>query len=136
MAMTWKGEADVRAKIKAIAQQYPRRIAGALYRRAGYVMTDSQANYVPVDLAALRDSGFVLKPVRTGPNISVVLGFGGPASAYAIAVHEHPSSFDPPSWKGTQVTFSPSGHGPKYLEKPLYKAAATLQADLARDLAL
>jgi len=119
-----------------LARRFGDRVAAALYRRAEVVMADSKANYVPVDLGPLKNSGKVFPPERSGRRISVALAFGDAASAYALAVHEHPSDYSPPSWMKNPgaVTFSPSGHGPKYLEKPLFAHAATMAVDLAADL--
>lgn len=111
-------------------------IGAALYRRAQKIMADSKEHYVPVDLGPLKSSGHVNPPSYVGRTVTVELTYGDAASAYALAVHEHPSKYSPPSWQGAQVTFSPSGTGPKYLEKPLMAAVPTLPAELAKDLNL
>lgn len=99
------------------------------------VMTVAKRDFVPVDLGALRDTGFTMPPKR-GPGrlITVELVFGGPSTPYAIAVHEHPSIFDPPSWKGNVVNFNVGG--PKYLERPLLDAAPTILRDIAANIDL
>lgn len=109
-------------------------VQGALYRRAEDIMTVSKERHVPVDLSALKNSGTVHLPVVVGNSVSVELSYGGPSVKYALAVHEHPSKHSPPSWQGKQITFSPAGHGPKYLERPLLAAQRTLLRDLAQDL--
>jgi hypothetical protein len=106
-------------------------------------MTDSKQNYVPVAATlakggrrgakrgTLQGSGHVEEPVIEGGAVSVRLAYGGPAEAYAIAIHEHLSQFSPPSWRkaemgGAHTTFGRlvgSGvhfaqGGPKYLELP------------------
>lgn len=111
-------------------------IGAALYRRGQAIMADSKENYVPVDLGPLKASGKVHRPQYAGRRVTVELSYGDAAAAYALAVHEHPSKHSPPSWQGVQVQFSPSGTGPKYLEKPLMAAIPTLPQELARDLNL
>lgn len=111
-------------------------VEAALYQEGEDVMADSKANYVPVDLGTLRDSGFVDPPVWEGDTLVVQLGYGGAAEAYALAVHEHLSDASPPSWRtaearGHPVQFHPPGHGPKYLETPVLQAAQGLEARLA-----
>ena len=130
------GLKEASRKMRAIAREYDTdRVAGALYRRGTAIMSDSQENYVPVDRGTLKNSGHVVPPKRDGRVVRVWLAYGGAASAYAIAVHEHPSGFSPPSWKGVVVQFA-AGRGPKYLERPLFKAVGTMAEDIARDLAL
>lgn len=111
-------------------------IGGALYRRAQKIMSDSKEHYVPVDLGPLKSSGHVHPPEYLGRTVTVALTYGDASIAYALAVHEHPSKHDPPSWQGVNVKFSPSGTGPKYLERPLMAAVPTLPAELAKDLNL
>ena len=99
----------------------------AFYQEAERIMTDSKEHYVPVHDAILKGSGHVQPPQVTGGHLSVTLGYGGAASAYALAVHEHLSQHSPPSWKaaeaaGRPVTFHPPGRGPKFLELPLLAA--------------
>lgn len=108
----------------------------ALFEEAESIMGDSKENYVPVDLAVLKNSGHVQLPKVTNDGIDVSMGYGGAAKDYALAVHEHLSEHSPPSWKaaeksGNGVHFSPAGHGPKYLERPLLKAARGLARRLA-----
>jgi len=123
-------------RLLALEAKFGTMVAGALYRRAQRIMADSKENYVPVDLSTLKNSGQVSPPYYLGRQVTVELSYGGAAAAYALAVHEHPSKYSPPSWQGVQVTFSPSGTGPKYLERPLMAAVSTLPADLAKDLNL
>lgn len=111
-------------------------VAGALYRQAQKIMAISKEKYVPVDLGPLKASGKVHPPKYAGRSCTVELSYGDASMAYALAVHEHPSKYSPPSWQGVQVKFSPSGTGPKYLERPLMAAIPTLPAALARDLNL
>lgn len=111
-------------------------VGAALYRQAQKIMANSKERYVPVDLGTLKSSGKVHPPQYVGRSVSVELSYGDAASAYALAIHEHPSKHSPPSWQGVQVKFSPSGTGVKYLERPLMAAIPTLPQELARDLNL
>lgn len=117
-----RGAATMARKIRGIAKAQPDKVLNALYLEAELVLADSKRNYVPIDLGTLRNSGYVAPPEREGTKISVRFGFGGAAAAYAIAVHETPSKYDPPSWKGKTIQFRRKGRGPKYLEKPLKEA--------------
>jgi hypothetical protein len=125
-----RGAKEMAARIRRLAERFPDAIEGALRIEGELVMTDSKKNYVPVDEGVLKNSGFVDDPERKGVEVSVTLGFGGAASAYALAVHEHPSRHSPPSWRNVRdergrfraVQFHPRGRGPKYLEKPLMNA--------------
>lgn len=117
-----RGAATMARKIRGIAKAHPDKVLRALYLEAELVLTDAKRHYVPIDLGTLRNSGYVAPPEREGTKISIRFGFGGAASAYAIAVHETPSKYDPQSWKGKTIRFQRKGRGPKYLEKPLKEA--------------
>lgn len=140
----------MKRRLKTLSTKFPDKIRGALFFRAQLIMTDSKANYVPVDDEGLRSSGQVRPPERgKGREITVVLEYGDTARAYAIAVHEHPGPHDPPSWRGGRELGESVGRsggfsgdvvfvtgGPKYLEKPLMAAVPRLARDLANDLNL
>lgn len=132
-----KSKDTISQQLDKLAAKYGSTLIGAaLYRRAQGIMADSKEHYVPVDLGTLKSTGKVHPPEYLGRQVTVALTYGDAATAYALAVHEHPSKYSPPSWQGTQVTFSPSGTGPKYLEKPLMAAVPTLPHELAADLNL
>lgn len=131
-----EGLDDVAKQLLEKADQAGKAGAAELYVAAEDIIGDAKENYVPVDLGALRSSGHVQLPQREGDVTTVKAGFGGPAAAYALAVHEHLGQFSPASWKkaeaaGRSVKFSPSGHGPKYLERPLLTAARKLPQRIA-----
>lgn len=138
------GVKEMQERMKRIALKFPLSAARALYLRGEAVMTRSKREFVPVAEdrgGTLRASGHVHPPEIEGKHLRVCLSYGGPADAYAIAVHEHLSQYSPPSWqiaedRGTGVTFHPEGRGPKYLETPLMEAVATLAEDLATDIDL
>ena len=103
-------------------------VRAALYQEASAIMTDSKSNFVPVDTGNLRASGTVLTPTVEGDQVSIRFGYGGPAAAYARAVHENPRA-------GKTGGRSPSGQKYtswakvgqwKYLEIPFKNAKAGL----------
>lgn len=97
-----------------------KQVAGrAMFKAAHNPIMRASQDAVPVDLGTLRDSGFVDQPDIDAHSVSVRMGYGGAAKAYALAVHENPSQHDPPSWGGRKVVPRPGGQGgPKYLERP------------------
>jgi len=132
----------MKAKIKSIADEFPKKVGGAMYRILDKkVMTRAKEEFVPSDQATLKDTGITSLPIYEGKNIIVELSFGGPAAPYALTVHEHPSKHDPASWRaamkaGKQIQFKPLGHGPGYLIKPLLEEAETFLADVVADIRL
>ncbi len=140
-----KGDREMARRIRAEALASPRKAERALWRFGNRVMTRSKDEFVPVDLGTLRKSGRVHPPTWSGsatvPVLTVVLSYGDDASPYALAVHEHLSSHSPPSWKaaeraGNPVQFSPAGHGPKYLERPLNEESGNMLPYLAQEMRL
>ena len=142
--LSFSGAPKLLRELESIAQRAEARIGPALFRQGQKILTNAQEKYVPVDLGTLRASGDVEEPSGRGLDTSVSIVFGGPATPYALAVHETPSSHDPPSWEGKEVKFGQGGRdkkgrftvkrGAKYLERPFLKAARTLDKDLAKDL--
>lgn len=63
-------------------------VARALVEEAETIITASKQQYVPVDTAALKNSGFVQPRAVSESRFEVTLGFGGPAAPYAVIVHE------------------------------------------------
>ena len=128
------GEKAAARKLRAIARKYPAKIGAALFLEGNLIMTESKQRFVPVDDGPLRASGKVLPPEGIGVKTEVVMTFGDAASAYALAVHEHPSTHSPPSWKGKKINWTQTGTGPKYLEKPMNDAVKGMPQRLARQL--
>lgn len=131
------GEQELLRNLRRIARNAPVEFRAALRYRAELIMSDSKKNYVPVDWSSLMNSGHVAE--SPDHEFGMDLVYGGPSAPYALAVHEHLSIHSPRSWRiaestGGGVVFSPRGHGPKYLEKPLRKAQKTLLTDLGDDL--
>lgn len=114
------GGPNMMASLNRVSESLSTRAMDALRAEGQRIIDTAKAGMVPVDKDTLRNSG----RVRDGDSpLSVVVSFGDAlTSAYAITVHEHPSSFDPPSWHGVNVQFKPTGAGPKYLERPFQQA--------------
>jgi hypothetical protein len=105
-------------RLRDASDRILRAAGAALYQEVEGVMTASKA-LVPVDLGVLRDSGFVTLPDRDQDGISVTMGYGGAASAYAVVQHE-------------DLTLThPNGGEAKFLEKPLLERAGGLAERIA-----
>lgn len=112
-------------------------MAAAMYREANYVMRKS-VETVPVDYGVLRGSATVTKPNVKGTVIDLNFGYGGAASAYALAVHENPRA-------GRTGGVSPSGvpykHWAKtgtwkFLERPCQEQFPRSAERMALDMTL
>lgn len=121
-------------ELRSIARKYPAKIGAALFLEANLIVTEAKRRFTPVDEGTLRGSGKALPPVGMGITTEVMMTFGDAASAYALAVHEHPSTHSPPSWKGKKINWNVTGTGPKYLERPMMDAIKGMPARLARTL--
>ncbi len=132
LTFTMEGLDQLTRRLTKSGKLSPQAMAGPLKLEAELIMTKAK-NLTPVDLGTLRASGHVKNPVITRNTARVLLGFGGAASAYALAVHEHPSRHSPRSWQGG-VSFT-SG-GPKYLERPVKEARKGFGRRVARHLDL
>lgn len=120
----------MRRRMEQISRGFDRAVEKALREEAEEIMRQSKAKFVPIDAGTLKSSGFVNDVVRKGKDISVILGFGGDAEAYALAVHEHPSSHSPRSWGTKPVNFKRGG--PKYLSKPMDEAVPGMDKRIAK----
>ena len=134
-AMSFK-MTGIEAMIQRLARmklQFDDDVVIAIREEAEVIIRRAKQEFVPIDDSALKGSGFVNDVVRKGKDVSVDMGFGGAASAYALTVHETPSSADPRSWKGKSVSFKKGG--PKYLERPLMEAVQGMDVRIARKVA-
>ena len=124
MRITIEGDEKFRQFLKTRPKVALHAMAGAAFVEAEQIMKRSKDEFVPHDLGALQASGEVdPTPETTRTGVTITLGYGGPAAAYALAIHEHPES--PPSpavWRGKNIKWSKPGTGPKYLEKPMLEA--------------
>ena len=88
-----------------------RALAEGLYTEANLIMTRSKADFVPVDLGTLRGTD------RT--KVTVTMGYGGAASAYALVQHE-------------RTDYHHTVGQAKYLEQPVLEAAGGLGNRIGR----
>ena len=116
-----RGVREMVARLNAKPQQVRAACGQGLFQFGSRIMNESKERYVPVRTGALKASGQVHPAESKGNTVSVELSYGGDASAYALAVHEHPSVHSPRSWKakGHGIQWSIPGRGPKFLEIPL-----------------
>ena len=115
------GGSELAAKLRGLGDpsRVGHAVGAALYQEAETIMADSKTNYVPVDVGTLHNSGHVQMPEISGSKASVLLGFGGAASDYALAVHEN-------------LTARHTVGQAKYLEKPMLAAARGMTDRLGR----
>lgn len=106
----------------ALAPERVKRALGSgLYLVGNNVMTASKA-IVPVKWGVLKGSGYVTPPKEDGQGVFVELGYGGPAQAYAVRIHETPYEHGKHD----------CGGGWKYLEKPMQQARPSFMRDVGR----
>lgn len=115
---TLKGTKKMQRAMRNVGGQVSDQAKGALRLEGEQIMTRSKREFVPVDLGALRSSGHVQEPVRSGRDVSVTLAYGGPAAPYAVVQHE-------------SLHFSHRVGGPKYLERPMRDAQKGMAQRLA-----
>jgi hypothetical protein len=128
------GLAETQEALRAFGERATHELAGALYRQGEAIMAESKLE-VPVDTGVLRSTGHVAVPVITGTAVMVEMGYGGPATPYALRQHEeltwqHPSK---ERQRKSKISLGRIGKA-KYLEDPFRRHAARLDADMAADL--
>lgn len=121
IAIDIKGRAEMERAIRTLGENGPKAMALALENEAERIMNQAK-DIVPVDTTALETSGIVDLPMISGSDVTVKMGFGGAASAYAEVQHEELSYYHKPP---TQA---------KYLEQPLQEAAEDMGFRLAKEL--
>jgi len=130
MYVKLEGDEEMIRELNKIINEFPKKVASSMYKRAEEVMTISKRDFCPVDIGTLQGTGFVDQPeienttFGKGGNISVQLSYGGPAAPYATEQHENLFLVHP--GKGES----------KYLETPLKAAARTMASDIAKDIKL
>jgi hypothetical protein len=105
MGFQIKGIAQMKAKLKKFAKEYPDRVAAAIYAEAQIEVTEMKRR-CPVDITPnaphpgnLRNSIHAEEPEIDGEKISVIVATGMQAP-YAIYVHENPDALHPVGqWK-------------------------------------
>ena len=111
------GTEKLLAALEKIAREIPDKTAAGLYEVGEEIMKNAKANYVPVDLGALRASGYVERRQEGGTFI-VEMGFVGSSAPYALIQHEN-------------MSFNHTTGGPKYLERPVMERAGSIGRDVA-----
>ena len=109
-AFSLKGDRELIKKTQEAARKYNKAL-GAAYYELGVIIMKESKRLVPVDTGVLKRSGYVTMPIESNTGIRVELGYGGPATAYALVQHER-TDFD-----------HPGGGEAKFLERPFKEAA-------------
>lgn len=104
-------------RLVLVVTTVPPNCGARLYRFGEIIITDAKQNYVPVRDGILRASGFVEQPKISQREITVRIGFGGAAEAYAAAQHE-------------RMDYKHTVGGPKYLERPVLAHANELKDEM------
>ncbi len=109
---------ELQAKLKASGKRATVALAGPLRLEAELIMTEAK-QLAPVDLGTLRASGVVQSPDVGPKRVTVELGFGGAAAAYALIQHE-------------RTDFTHTVGQAKFLEQPMKAAKAGFGTRLAK----
>lgn len=96
---------ELTAQLEALGPRAMQVLAAALYQESEAIMTEAKEQ-VPVETGTLKNSGYVEPPVVDADGVSVTMGFGGAAEAYALIQHEDLS------------LNHPRGGNAKFLERP------------------
>ena len=114
----------LQARLKKSGVNAAKELAGGLLVEGNKIMTRSKKVFVPVDKGPLKSSGHVQSPVIRKTSATVILGFGGAASDYALVQHE-------------RTDFNHPGQGQaKYLEQPVNEAKKGFGNRIARNIDL
>lgn len=130
--LTLTGISALQTRLRDIDRSMREKMSAAMERDMEERVAERARNeFVPVKEGELKDSIRVEKARveqgRTetgqwteGADLVVRVVAGGPEISHAVAVHETPSEFDPPTWEGKTVQFTRGGA--KFLERPLLEA--------------
>lgn len=131
MKVTISGAPDVMAQLQRVANRVPGAIEQALRVEAEAVMATAK-QLVPVEVAALKGSGFVSPAVRDGNVVRVEMAFGGPAAPYAEIQHEDETLNHTGTHYSSRLRrmYTRTGQA-KFLEAPLLDVAPRLASRLA-----
>lgn len=127
---TLRGVADLRRNLTDISRQSRENLSSAALEEAETIAERSRNEFVPINSGNLASTIKVvsgqleqgrndLGQFTFGSALEVRIIAGDDTTPQALAIHEHPSPHDPPSWEGVNVQFKPSGRGPKFIEIPL-----------------
>lgn len=129
-SFTLTGIESLKTKLIQLTNQMKQNAAQSALDEAKDIR-DLAREYCPEDTGKLKDSIQIVESTGTGVGqgrnqqgqftsdavITVTVKAGGPDIPHALAVHEHPSQHDPPSWDGVNVHFTKGG--PKFLERAM-----------------
>ena len=116
--LEWKGLAGFLGNIRDKQPKLVQKAVGKAAYREGVTIMAEAKTLCPVDNGFLKASGHVRKPEYDGPRVSVTIGFGGVAEAYAVVQHEN-------------LEFHHTVGQAKYLEQPFAEAKDGMTARLA-----
>lgn len=116
-----QGIPQAKAALRRIQANALDELRQALFVEANDIMNKSKAQ-VPVLTGVLRGSGTVFQPVIRGNKVTIELGYGGAASAYAVIQHENVAYVHPRGGKA------------KYLQDPLMAAIQGMEGRLGRSV--
>lgn len=123
-SFTLSGIADLTKKLRKLGASSGKVVqvaAVSLYGSCELIMTESKEVYCPIHTGALKSTGHVELPLIEGNQVTVKMGYGGPAAPYAIFVHETDKNYH-------------FGKQWKYLETPLKEGIPKIEEKLAADL--
>lgn len=106
---------DVKKELRNASKRWQNGVATGLYMAGGNIMTRSK-RLVPVDLGALKNSGYVTLPVMSSHQITIEMGYGGPASDYAIRQHEDLTLNHPEGGQARYLSQAADEHEPTLLK--------------------
>ena len=109
ISVDFKGGDAVMRALRLLGEKAPDAMGKALYQEANDIIREAKV-LTPVDTGVLKGSAFVNLPDVSGSEVSVTLGYGQAASAYAEVQHEELSYYHKPP---TQA---------KFLEQPFMEA--------------
>jgi hypothetical protein len=87
VSVTIAGSAELAARLRAAGEAGIRGAEAGLFAAGNVIMEDAKRR-APVDLGNLKGSGYVADPERAATGVTIEVGFGGPAAAYAVVQHE------------------------------------------------
>jgi hypothetical protein len=127
-----RGVSDMQTRLRSIDRNTREALSSGVEEEANMIVSKARS-LVPIKSGELRDSIRVVKgELSQGRNtlgqftedsaVEVIVTAGNDSIPYTLAIHEHPSPHDPPSWEDVNVQFHPEGTGPKFLEGPLNEA--------------
>ena len=122
MGIRIEGLDKLQARLKKSGVNAAKELAGGLTVEGNIIMTAAK-RLTPVKDVPLRASGHVQTPVIRRTSASVVLGFGGAASDYAVIQHE-------------RLDFTHTVGQAKFLEQPVKSAAAGFGNRIAKHIDL